>query len=151
MNLCASCGLQVTGDGQCPTLVRIMSRLDRSGECWIWTKALDGYGYAQIAIRLTDRLFRPMVHRVVYEHLRGEIPAGLQLDHLCRVRSCANPEHLEPVTNAENTRRGTALLTVCRFGHPLDMVDRRGWRRCRTCHRTRTREWMAAARERRSA
>lgn len=84
------------------------TRLDASG-CLLWTGALgaDGYG----SFRLHGRPIP--AHRAGYE-LLGEkrIPDGLQLDHLCRVRACVNPTHLEPVTSAENTRRGAgALLT----------------------------------------
>ncbi|MFK5284023.1 HNH endonuclease signature motif containing protein, partial [Lacticaseibacillus paracasei] len=45
-------------------------------------------------------------HRFMYERLVGPIPAGMQLDHLCRVRPCCNPAHLEPVTQRENIARG---------------------------------------------
>lgn len=88
-------------------------------------------------------------HRVVYEELVGPIPDGLMLDHLCRVRHCVNPEHLEPVTNRENVLRGeghsakAARATHCLKGHPYAGENLRilsnGWRRCRACHRERER------------
>lgn len=118
----------------------VLSRVEpepNSG-CWLWMGALNNYGYGQIEDRRSG--VRPMVHRVVYEAERGPIPAGLQLDHLCRVRNCVNPAHLEPVTHRENQVRGHGFVgknvrrTHCLYGHPLDMVDKRGWRRCRTCH-----------------
>jgi hypothetical protein len=71
--------------------------------CWAWTGPLTagtGYGYANINSR------RVGSHRAMYEHHKGLIPDGLELDHLCRVRHCVNPEHLEPVTRRENVRRG---------------------------------------------
>lgn len=77
--------------------------------CWIWqlSRTTDGYGHMSDG---TGRQ-RP-AHRVMWERQHGAIPAGLQLDHLCRVRACVNPDHLEPVTNATNTRRSnTAKLT----------------------------------------
>ena len=69
--------------------------------CWEWQGALNqGYGVA------TCDGERGRVHRLVYARLVGEPPAGLDLDHLCRNRKCCNPLHLEPVTRAENLRRG---------------------------------------------
>lgn len=70
--------------------------------CWIWQRAFDGTGYGRACH--DGRMFQ--AHRFIYERLVGPIPEGMQLDHLCRVRSCVNPSHLEPVTNATNTRRG---------------------------------------------
>lgn len=68
------------------------------GPCWIWTGTINvesGYGYYSMT----------PAHRVAYQELVGEIPAGLDLDHLCMVRACVRPTHLEPVTRAENLRR----------------------------------------------
>lgn len=75
---------------------------DRSG-CWLWQGAKDKDGYA-----LTRWDYRSTrVHRALYEHVHGLIPDGLVLDHVvCNNPSCVNPAHLEPVTSAENTRRG---------------------------------------------
>lgn len=73
--------------------------------CWIWQGYVNKNGYAK-ATRSDGRM--GLAHRVVYAEVRGPIPAGLDLDHLCRVRACVNPEHLEPVTRSENLRRGYA-------------------------------------------
>lgn len=73
-----------------------------STPCWIWQRNLTTLGYGLHIWAGTRRL----AHRVVFEATRGPIPEGLQLDHLCRNPSCVNPDHLEPVTNAENQRRG---------------------------------------------
>ncbi len=70
--------------------------------CWRWTGSVTPQGYGMFAF--SDEGKR--AHRVMYELLVGPIPEGLTLDHLCRVRHCVNPEHLEPVTLAENVRRG---------------------------------------------
>jgi hypothetical protein len=110
-------------------------------ECWMWTASLNTGGYGQFAYR-----GRPLrAHRVAYELLICDIPAGLQLDHLCRVRPCVNPWHLEPVTNDVNMARGELrsyvhpVKTHCKHGHELsgDNVrrDPDGHRRCRTCER----------------
>jgi len=69
--------------------------------CWIWTGSTQWNGYGSVSWKGARRV----AHRVSYELLAGPIPKGLQLDHLCRVRGCVNPQHLEPVTNKENVRR----------------------------------------------
>lgn len=117
------------------------AKVDRRGGpdcCWPW----DGYrmdcGYGQA--RHGDKV--TCAHRLAYEMLVGPIPKGLVIDHLCRVRECVNPAHMEPVTNAENIRRGEggahwAAKTHCPQGHPYEgdnlYIDRRGSRNCRTC------------------
>jgi hypothetical protein len=66
--------------------------------CWIWQRGIDAAGYGRVA--------GTRAHRVFYERHVGPIPEGLTIDHLCRVRSCCNPAHLEPVTAVENVSRG---------------------------------------------
>jgi hypothetical protein len=72
--------------------------------CWLWDGRLNRSGHARVHWR------RPVLHRELWELLVGPIPDGLVLDHLCRVRRCVNPLHLEPVTNRINTLRGEAVL-----------------------------------------
>jgi len=107
---------------------RKLIRVSADG-CWVWLGSQTSNGYAYSA-----------KHRAVYEQLVGPIPAGLHLDHLCNVRLCLNPEHLEPVTQAENNRRAGALhrekATHCKQGHPFTEYgfhDTSGYRRCRKC------------------
>src|SRR5262252_6830581 len=69
--------------------------------CWVWTGRWDKQGYGII-----DKKPNRKVHRLCYEMLIGPIPKGLEIDHLCRTPCCVNPIHLEPVTHAENIRRG---------------------------------------------
>lgn len=75
-------------------------------KCWLWARAIDANGYGVIGWSENRKPKRFYVHRVVYDSLVGPIPEGLQLDHLCRVRHCINPSHLEPVTCLINTKRG---------------------------------------------
>lgn len=126
---------------------RFWEKVDRTGGCWIWTAAEDGKGYGAFGVAegLTVK-----AHRFAYEDLAGPVPAGLQLDHLCRNRLCVNPDHLEPVTNRENTIRGLApstnaarlkARTHCKYGHEFTAentrLTREGWRDCRACRRQR--------------
>lgn len=81
--------------------LRVLDRTVKTDTCWLWPGNLTGDGYG----RLKDNGKEVRAHRVVYEALVGSIPEGMHLHHLCRTRNCVNPEHLEPVTNQENTRR----------------------------------------------
>jgi len=91
------------GDTAAPIQHRILARVEaHPGGCWIWVAARDnGSGYG----RLTHNGRLQLAHRLAYEAWVGPIPAGLEIDHLCRVKGCVKPSHLEPVTHAENTRR----------------------------------------------
>lgn len=96
---------------------RFWRKVDRAGpeDCWLWNASLTNQGYGQVWMK---ELGRPAsAHRWAYERLVGPIPVGLSLDHLCRVRNCVNPAHLEPVTHAENMRRAAGLKTHCPWGH----------------------------------
>ncbi|WP_143515960.1 HNH endonuclease signature motif containing protein, partial [Pseudonocardia autotrophica] len=70
--------------------------------CWIWTGSKMGNGYGQVRVQGCSSA----AHRAIYEYLIAPVPAGLDLDHLCRKRACVNPYHLEPVTRSVNLRRG---------------------------------------------
>ena len=74
--------------------------------CWLWDASLDGKGYGQFMVPQDGVRKLKRAHRISYEMYKGPIPEGLDLDHLCRVPSCVNPDHLEPVTRGENLRRG---------------------------------------------
>lgn len=114
--------------------------------CWIWQRSFDVHGYGQLTIG--NRLQK--AHRVSYEMFEGPIPDGLHIDHLCRVRACINPDHLEPVTKAENERRALEFRrsqATCKNGHPWDenaYINPKGHRNCRACRRESLRRFRAA-------
>lgn len=106
--------------------------------CWLWKgwTLSDGYGSFNVDSR------KIKAHRFSYEGLVGPIPEGLHLDHLCLVKACINPSHLEPVTPGENVRRSheqKGPKTHCTHGHEYTAdntyLNPRGYRECRTCGR----------------
>jgi hypothetical protein len=103
---------------------RFWGMVHKTETCWFYegNKSWNGYG----VFWFDGKSIR--AHRYVYELLVGPIPKGLTLDHLCRVRHCVNPDHLEPVTIAENVRRGYRLYkpkTHCKRGHIRVLVTTR--------------------------
>lgn len=133
-------------------LERFFSNVEDLDGCWVWTKALTADGYAPFWLTSTALV---RAHRWIYELLVAEIPDGLVLDHLCRVRHCVNPWHLEVVTFGENTRRGLAAVTSwcagkthCHQGHAFDKANTyvhpvTGHRTCRRCRADRMRRYAA--------
>lgn len=123
-------------------------RRDSSG-CWLWSAALNPDGYGRIRLR---RDWVPLAHRALWEVCVGPIAYPTELDHLCKVRHCVNPTHLEAVTHAENVRRGNgganwAAKTHCPQGHPYDEGNTdhyNGSRVCRTCANERGRAYRQA-------
>lgn len=135
-----------------PAFAPAIERFDRhyipepNSGCWLWTSALNRKGYG----KFDDETRNLLAHRFSYEMHRGPIPAGLEIDHKCRVRCCVNPDHLEPVTHEENVRRGGCVAaltkhravqrakTHCPHGHEYDEANtyltRSGTRGCRRCH-----------------
>lgn len=119
--------------------------------CWLYHKRPTNTGYAQM--KMPDGT-QPNAHRAFYELHVGVIPEGLTLDHLCRVRRCVNPAHLEPVTRGVNTLRGETLSaankakTQCMRGHLFDVgntrITKEGTRACRHCDRDRARQLRGA-------
>lgn len=119
---------------------RVLKRyVTKTESCWVWTGPLDKGGYGRTGVDGKDMAG----HRLIYEHFKGPIPEGLQIDHLCRNRRCVNPAHLEPVTLQENLRRGLgpAALNrnkvICLRGHALSgeniKIDANGGRQCVIC------------------
>lgn len=84
------------------TTERFLSKVKRTEGCWLWIGSTNFGGYGTYYV--SGRAVR--AHRFSYELFVGKIPDGLELDHLCRYKSCVNPKHLEPVTHQENVIRG---------------------------------------------
>lgn len=125
-----------------PWEIRFWANVEKTGTCWIWKgNAFQSTGYGKIVIEKKHLL----THRLAYELLIGPIPEGKEIDHLCRIRLCCNPLHLEAVTHRENVVRGNsaasrnAKKTHCVHGHLLagdNLIKsgKRKFRKCRTCN-----------------
>jgi hypothetical protein len=131
-----------------PAIDRFMSRMAISDQeyngtpCWEWLGRKDDGGYGDFD--LDNKSIK--AHIFSYEYLIGPRSNELELDHLCRNRSCVNSTHLEQVTHRENILRGlsfaarNAKKTHCPSGHEYTpentrMLPNNSGRRCRTCHR----------------
>lgn len=129
-------------------VIRALDRIERysipepNSGCWLWIGVVTANDYGVSSFKGVNVL----AHRLSYFIHVCEIDNGLQLDHLCRVRCCVNPHHLEPVTIAENLRRGTGQHphSFCRNGHPMtdnnvfyDNNKTKKGRRCAICRRER--------------
>ncbi|MGW4028263.1 HNH endonuclease signature motif containing protein [Streptomyces sp. NPDC004838] len=132
-----------------PPLTRLLDKTVFNTEtgCWEWTGSRGTNGYGSFPVPgLTAQ-----AHRAAYLLLAGPIPPGLHLDHLCRNRRCVNPDHLEPVTQAENNRRAGAARTRCAQGHAYTEANtyrrRTGRRNCRQCNRDRANAWYQSRKQ----
>lgn len=104
---------------------RLRARTEHRADCWVWLGALDTSGYGRIGVGpATDA-----THRVAYVELVGPVPDGMQLDHLCGNRACWNPDHLEPVAQAENVRRGCATRLTVEQADEIRRLAEAGWAR----------------------
>ncbi len=103
------------GDERLPERFWAKVMPEPNSSCWFWLASLTDRGYG-----VWKWKGRCRVHRITYVAFVGEVPAGLELDHLCRNRGCCNPAHLEAVTHLENMRRVAATKTHCPRGHAYD-------------------------------
>lgn len=141
--------MQIKSDAE-----RFRSFVEITADCWIWLGGRTPKGYGVFALKGKS----VGAHQWAYRNLRGPIPDGLELDHLCRNTSCVNPAHLEIVTHGENLRRGTQYhrsLTACKRGHPFNERNTYcrpdGARQCRICHNARSIAWWARHRAKETA
>lgn len=137
-----------------PIEERLFPKVDATGICWLWTGATNRGGYGVISKGRREGAV--IVHRTVWQLLVGPIPDGTELDHLCRVRSCCNPDHLEPVTRAVNVARGSQRSgaprkTNCINGHPFTpentLPNGPHGRACRQCMNAANRRYRARKKE----
>ena len=136
---------------------KLLSRADTSGDCWLWIGHVRPDGYGTLTQRVGGRVAPLYAHRLSHEEFIGPIPDGYQIDHLCRVRNCINPAHLEAVPPRINYRRGAgwsgtnAQKTHCKHGHEFTPENTRihgdGWRACRACERAKVRRRREAMKE----
>ncbi len=130
-----SCGCAI-GDGRgCNPDMDLDWLFDRcspepNSGCWLWTMSTKGPGYAQVGYRHRTSV---AAHILAYEFKFGATPQGLELDHLCRVICCINPDHLEPVTHLENMLRGS-LPGVAREQIKVLQAQRRQQTHCKRGH-----------------
>lgn len=122
---------------------RALSNIDADGDCWLWQGAIGVGGYGYFAHQQPGRgRINSRAHRYIYELLVRRLTEDEQIDHLCRVRHCVNPDHLEPVSAKENIARSYGVARqlrerrFCSEGHEFNAEntakDGRG-RRCRPC------------------
>ncbi len=119
-------------------------------DCWLYAGYKDPQGYGRIFYTKNGKTHYEYSHRVSYETFKKPIKDPLVIDHLCKVRHCMNPDHLEPVTVRINTLRGDGVLinknkTHCQKGHEYSpdntRLSKQGWRVCRTCEMNRHKEY----------
>lgn len=123
-------------------VVRFWSKVEKTSTCWLWTDKPNSSGYGLLGFRRDAKVY---AHRLAVHLTRGPIPAGMELDHICRTRHCVNPDHLEPVTHRVNGLRGIAPTAInarkthCIRGHAFTPenthINSTGGRRCRECMR----------------
>lgn len=136
---------------------RFWAKVDRTNDCWLWTGYIKPNGYASFYPGGGRHVQKVYVHRFAYELAHGHVPSDLEIDHLCNVRHCVNPAHLEAVSRRENLDRRNdtqgwqrlpirglprVLKTHCKRGHAFDADNtywHSGYRYCKTCRRDRSR------------
>lgn len=125
---------------------RFMDFVEKTTSCWLWNGPKNQNGYGKVSLWKPKRT-TIAAHKFLFQKINGELPKGMELDHLCRIRHCVNPDHLEIVTHRENTLRGISMVAVnakkthCKYGHEFTkkntkICKSRGTieRNCKTCH-----------------
>lgn len=136
-----------------PLIDRLDSKIDKTSSCWIWNGKVDKTGYGSFGMRVEKACRTRAAHKIVYETLVGEVPEGMQLDHLCRIPLCVRPDHLEVVTPRENTLRSNGIAAInarkthCVHGHEFTVENtyihkKRGSRHCKACIKVATMKYQ---------
>jgi hypothetical protein len=124
------------GDGALTWEERFWRRVQKTDGCWFWLGGRGGTTTQPYGVYMLPGQVRKGAHVIAYELLREPIPAGHEIDHLCRNPLCVRPDHLESVTRAENRLRQWKRQTHCKHGHPRtseNTYEYRGHRYCRPC------------------
>lgn len=134
-----------------PQAERFWPKVNKTDGCWLWVGAISSTGYGCFFLtKLKGKVRNTLAHRWAYEDTYGPIPAGLELDHLCRNRACVRPDHLEAVSSRANTLRGmapsaiAARTNICQRGHSFTpentywRPDGQNRRQCRACIKLRS-------------
>jgi hypothetical protein len=115
--------------------------------CWLFAGYKTDKGYGKVCFWIDGRVRTYRVHRFIYEYLVGKIPRGKEIDHLCGVRCCINPKHLEAVIHQENCKRGIGSKTHCKNGHEFNKLNSYYWpnghRQCKICTLARNKIYKA--------
>lgn len=123
--------------------LRFWSKVDKTETCWLWVGAGKRKGYGRFSVTRDHKKRDFTAHRLVWASIHGTAPSGeLVLDHICEVRACVNPAHLQVITHVANVLKGGGVTginhrkTHCLRGHALEgenlHIDR-GMRKCRAC------------------
>lgn len=116
----------------------------QSNGCWNWTGKVSVRGYGTIRIKKGSKWGQGYAHKIAYELVRGIVPNGLEIDHLCKNKVCCNPSHLEAVTHLVNSRRAM-VKSHCKHGHEFNedntYITREGWKMCKKCNAERQRRY----------
>ena len=140
---------------QCNDTINAIDSIKVIGECWKWQGSKSSNGYGIVRWNISDTGKAIQAHRFIYEMVKGKIPDGKVLDHLCKNTDCVNPDHLEPVSQRENILRGEGFAAVqakkthCKRGHEFNEANtiitdgKSGYpiRKCRICYEARWRKY----------
>lgn len=140
-----------------PLVDRLLEKIEKTESCWVWTGSKTG-GIGSYGLIWSNGR-KQLAHRAMYEMNVGPIPDGLELDHVCRNKSCVNPDHLEPVTHFENMKRAEVgwknrEKTACPKGHEYTAENTRithGSRSCKQCESAYNQRRWAKYKEARAA